>query len=158
MSQAMLSILQGIPDEEKIDMGDIEFLSIKEFDGKLRQDNSVRTTTGDLATLTASGGKDMYLAKAKINVINNNLAAGAVLATVVLKINGVIVETAEFVFVNFTGDTISSVGESDYEFIVIGFSVLTTQIIKLELTVATNAKVTGSIVCFEEDTGITPKV
>ena len=41
---------------QEIEMGDIEYLSIKEFDSKLRQNSGIQNgTTGDLATLTAAG-------------------------------------------------------------------------------------------------------
>ena len=52
-------------------MSDIMFLAKKEFDGKLRQNDGTRTTAGDLATLTATTGKDMYLAYAKVNIFDN---------------------------------------------------------------------------------------
>ena len=49
-------------------LSDIEFLSIKEFDGKLVTNVSEQLDggTGNAAALTASGGKDLYLVKGSI--------------------------------------------------------------------------------------------
>lgn len=140
-------------------LSDIEYLSIKEFDSKLVQNDGTRTTTGDLATLTASGGKDMYLAKAKINAVHTGDLNASRTVTVVLKLNGVIVETDTMEFITGSSRSHSSQGDS-YEFISIGQKVVATQIIKLEVTVidTTSISVKGTLVCFEEDTGASPAV
>ena len=53
--------------ERRKRLSDIEFLTIKEFGGKLVSNTGEQAdgTTGNTATLTASGGKDLYLAKAQ---------------------------------------------------------------------------------------------
>ena len=53
-------------------MGDIDYLSIKKFDGKRVDVNTQTTilntsTETDIVTATANTGKDMYLASAKLN-------------------------------------------------------------------------------------------
>jgi len=135
------------------DVGDIEFLTKKEFDGKLKKNEGFKSTTGDLATLTASSGKDMYLARAKVIFFANVASAEAIADEVVLKINDVIVETAK---------SASSSGTQfawSYEFRNIGHKVAATQIIKLEvITLDTQVDVEGFVECFEETTGETPVI
>jgi len=135
-------------------LSDIEFLSIKEFDGKAVTSEVTRLTAdgaGDLATLTASSGKDMYLAKAKINVITNNATA---LQTVIeLKVNGVIKETFDSLLLTTANTTIN------YEFAITGLKVAATQIIKLELiSLGANTQVNSVLECFEETTGESPQI
>ena len=140
-------------------LSDIEFLSIKEFDGKLVQNDGSKTTTGDLATLTASSGKDMYVAKAKIvATLSSNPGAGYYNTTVALKINGV---TEETVVLSFARTSTSGDGQSNtlsYEFVNIGRKVAATEIIKLEVTTINSLSVNGVLLCFEETTGETPQV
>lgn len=145
---------QGLSGKKRL--SDIEFLAKKEFDGKLRQNDGslASSTTGDLATLTASSGKDMYLAKAKISIISNALANDLV-GTVVLKINGVIEETTKW---RLGGGTEKGIEYFTYEFVNIGFKVAATEIIKLEGTVNTLSQIEGVITCFEEDTGVDPTI
>ena len=140
-------------------LSDIEYLSIKEFDSKLRtNEGSVVSTTGDLATLTATAGKDMYLAKAKISA--EFIPAGATNDTLIveLKVNGVITET-------YRGQATHSgsgaaLHSDSYEFVNIGQKVLATEIIKLEVITNQNNnwRIEGTIVCFEEDTGASPAI
>ncbi len=134
--------------ERKKRLSDIEYLAIKEFGGKLVQNDNSRTTTGDLATLTAASGKDMYLVAAKINMQESG--AGEGILTVQLKINAVVIE-------EWQGE-IPSTDTKDYEFISKGFKVAATQTIKLEVTAITGANVEGQLICFEETTGDSPAV
>ena len=137
--------------------GDIAFLAKKEFDGKLRENESSKTTTGDLATLTASAGKDMYLAKAKVSVENDSDSASAAFkVTIQLKVNGVIHE--QVVLSANRTTSASQAGPTSYEFAVSGVKVAATQIIKLEITAidSVEAVTKGVITCFEEDTGVSP--
>ena len=46
-------------------LSDVEFLAIKESQGKLRSDSNYANGPGSTAKLTALTGKDMYLARAK---------------------------------------------------------------------------------------------
>ena len=139
-------------------LSDIEFLAKKEFDGKLVKNEGFLSTTGDLATLTASSGKDMYIARAKVIVyINISTSAGSVADEIVLKINNVIVETAKATIEASTGG--SGVNTFAYEFKNIGHKVAATQIIKLQvITLDTQTDVEGFIECFEETTGETPVI
>jgi len=134
--------------EKRKRLSDIEFLSIKEFDGKLVKNDSVRTTVGDLATLTASSGKDMYVGTATISgydIVNNAVSV------VVLKINGTEVE--RFTHVASTEDN-----NFTYEFKTKG-KVAATEIIKIEwITEGDTGTIAGAIQCFEETTGASPQV
>ena len=136
--------------------GDIAFLVKKEFDGKLREAHGTLSATGDLATLTANTGKDMYLARAKIIAVIE--ASGQLLRTIIvqLKVNAVIKDSAR-IELNSTASS-SQNGDSvmAYDFAT-GFKVVAGQIIKLEaITVDASIQVSGSIECFEEDTGVSP--
>ena len=138
-------------------LSDILFLAKKEFDGKLLSNEGSLTAAGDLATLTAGTGKDMYIARAKVNIHldgSNTFAAGD---EVVLKVNNVIVETYKPTHALSTaadGD-----GGPQYEFKNVGHRVTAGQIIKLEvITLDTQSEVEGFIECFEEDTGVDPVI
>jgi len=137
-------------------LSDIEYLAIKEFDGKLVENEGFKSAAGDLATLTASSGKDMYLASAKMTIFFNATNKSAVADEIVLKINGVIKETVK-TSLAFT----SPVGQStfSYEFKNIGQKVAATQIIKLEvITLDADTDVEGYIQCIEETTGESPAI
>lgn len=134
-------------------LSDIEFLAIKEFGGKLRQNDNVRATTGDGATLTANTGKDMYLAYAQATCYATTPTSAA-FATVTLNINGVVYETWNW---QSGPNTAGAKIEGSFKFSV-GYKVATTQIIKLEVTSDTNATVSTAIQCFEEDTSGSPQI
>ena len=69
-------------------LSDIEFLAKKEFDGKLRTAEGNVTAAGDIATLTANSGKDMYLATAKVIFISEDTSSAAAIGDeVVLEVN-----------------------------------------------------------------------
>lgn len=136
-------------------LSDIEFLSIKEFEDKVRSDEGTLSTTGDLATLTANVGKDMYIASAKV-VFYVLASAFEVNNQVALKINGVTIEIARAALAMGSNGGTSSIV---YEFKNIGHKVTTGQIIKLEvLNLNTDVDVVGFIECFEEDTDATPQI
>lgn len=132
-------------DPGAVTLSDILVLSVKEKLGKLVKNTGNVTATGDIATLTASSGKDMYLGTAKVSMSETSSGGFAV---VVLKINGVVVETGRLGVVN---------AESrHYQFTSKGFKVAATQIIKIEATTASTASIDGTLICFEEDTGVNP--
>ena len=137
-------------------LSDILLLAIKDNAGKLRENEGGQpvNTTGDLATLTAAAGKDMYLGEAHANVALEDRTGHFGTGTIELKVNGVTKETWNFTLNITPGE--GSTGMDSHEFL-IGFKVTTGQIIKLECTSAgTNVLTEGSIVCWEEDTGTNP--
>jgi len=159
MSQQGITIISLVSEEEvgEIDMGDIQFLSIKEFDGKLRSDEGFRSTAGNLASLTANTGKDMYIGRAKIVWYMDSGNQQAIGNECVLKINDSVIETSKNTmgFPNSFGGTPTMV----YEFKNMGHKVLAGQIIKLEvITMDIRTEIEGFIECFEEDTGTTPQI
>jgi len=124
---------------------DVSFLMKKEFEGALVSDEGTLSIAGDLASLTASAGKDMYLARAKITYSPNSATSSIVGDEVVLKINDVIIETSEY---SATMNSDSGVGSFSYEFKNMGRKVLATQIIKLEvITLDSQTEVEGFIEC-----------
>lgn len=128
-------------------MSMLEFLAIKEFDGKLRTNESQRTAIGDLATLTAAAGKDMYFGTAKIS----GTEAGSGVSVFELSINGTVVETARV--------QVSSTDSFEYEFKNKAHKVTTGQIIKIEWTVeGDTVTAEGYIECWEENTGVSPQI
>lgn len=149
--------------ERKRRLSDIEFLAIKEYGGKLVNDEGVKTTTGDLATLTANSGKDLYVARAKVSCTPSSVGIGASSgsATIELKVNGTVVETASYSWAaRSTASNNFGSGQFawDYEFKDIGHKVDATQVIKLEVSSISTANVEGFIEGFEEDDGNSPQV
>jgi len=142
----------------KIIGGDVAYLAKKEFDGKLRTDEGFLSATGDLATLTANTGKDMYLARAKC-VFHTNGSSSATNAAndrVELLINAVIVETAKYTQSNI-GNNSPGVMALEYEFKNVGHKVAASQVIKLEVvSLDSETDVEGFIEVWEEDTGVDP--
>jgi hypothetical protein len=136
-------------------VSDIEFLAKKEFDGKLRTTEGSLATTGDIVTLTANTGKDMYKAKIKVVMTGgNNVTSDR--GTVELKANGTIVETAVLAAPWDTGEGGSRT--HIHEFVWAG-KVAAGQILKLEcVAITSNANFDGIIVVFEEDTGDDPRI
>lgn len=135
-------------------LGNVGYLAHMEFLGNIRSDEGIRVAAGDLATLTAAGGKDMYLASAKCNFAVNSDSAAVFKQEVVLRINGVIIETVKYSDISSAGAGVLTV---NYEFKNIGRKVLATQIIKLEvITIASPMEIEGFIECFEVDTGVDP--
>jgi len=133
-------------------LSDIMFLAKKEFDGKLVENEAALAldTTGTLATLTASGSKDMYLAYAKVNV-----AEGATNGNckVELQVNSVVKDTFD------TESPSSNYGNPSGQYLfAIGFKVTTGQVIKLECITNDSLRIESVIQCFEETTGATPVI
>lgn len=145
----ILPVIGGGAEQHTL-MSDILFLSVKEHASKLRTDEGFLSAAGDLATLTATGGKDMYIARAKVVFFRNTTSLVSTADEVVLKVNGTVVETAKF-----SGSAEQPTWE--YTFKNIGHKVAATQIIKLEvITLDTQVDVEGFIECFEETTGESP--
>jgi len=138
------------------ELSDIEYLSIKEFDGKLRSDEGSATTPGTLATLTANTGKDMYIARAKITFFGDSQDP-AIGDTVELQLNGVTIETSPATLQMATGA--NNVTPHTYSFENIAHRVTTGQVIRLQVTILdVQTTVEGFIECFEEDTGTSPAI
>lgn len=134
---------------------DVSFLMKKEFEGALVHNEGTISATGDLATLTASASKDMYVARAKITFSTEGTAQSEKSGQeVVLKVNGTIVETCT-ASISQTGAGV--VNNLVYEFKNMGLKVATTEIIKLEvITLGTLVTVSGFLECVEVDTGLDP--
>lgn len=135
-------------------LSDIIVLAKKEFEGKVRSVEGQSSAVGDLVTITANTGKDMYLARAVVTFYQN--AGGTATADQVeLKLNGVIKETARYSgAVNANG---AGFGGNAYEFKNIGQKVAAGQIIKLEIIgLDADTDCEGMIEVFEEDSGTDP--
>ena len=138
-------------------LSDIEFLSKKAFDGKLKTNEGTKAdgATGDLATITASSGKDMYLAKAKVSARMDATNTSNQL-TVELKVNGIVKATWEskVTDVSNVSDRGGASSHDNYEFVLSGLKVTAGQIIKLEvISSGSDTDISGELVCFEEPTG-----
>ena len=150
--------IQLLQEQEKKRLSDIEFLAKKEFDGKLVRNEGTKSAVGTLCTLTASSGKDMYIARAKC-IFHANTAIGfeEVANKVELQLNGIVFETA-IISMEF-GSGGGSVGAIEYDFKNIGGKVAATQVIKLEvITMTGSVDVEGFVECFEETTGASPVI
>lgn len=139
--------------------GDLAFIAKKEFDGKIRTNEGVVTTNANVATLTATTGKDMYLATAKCSVKGTSISAVAEV-DVELLINGVVHETFIYRSNYGTGGSVSknTFDCQAYEFKNIGQKVAAGQIIKLQTVAISNCEVEGYLECWEESTGTDPTV
>lgn len=126
-------------------LGDIAYLQGKEFAGDLLTDEGTRNTVGTLAAVTAPGGKDLYLAKAKISA-----RSGSGVTKIELQADGVAIATWE--------GTVSSTLNTPYEFVISGVKVLTTEVLRIEVTEIGSAStnISGEIVCVQVDTGVDP--
>lgn len=140
-------------------LGDIAFLSKKEFDGDLKTNKGSLSATGTLATLTASALKDLYIAKAKVTFFLNGNVNTRVFGDIVeLRLDGVSIEDAVFSQVQ---DPISlasgGLASQTYEFTNIGKKVNPAQNIELEVTnINAQTDVKGFIECYEVDEGTSP--
>jgi len=146
-------------------LSDIEFLSIKEFgtDGtdskRVDVDNQqlsrlATTVEADLATQTASGGKDMYIAKGYF--VTARTAGVTFNITVRLYLNGVVIET--FKLENPVLDE-----EFAFTFKTTSRKVTTGQIIKITVqnsvsAAATRSDTSGGLLLWEEDTNASPQI
>ncbi len=138
-------------------MSDIEFLAIKEFDGKrVDADGTVSigtTVETDVVTVTAGGGNDMYLGEASFHAdVTNGVATSDLTAR--LYANGVEIETK--IWRNLaTGSNI------ELKFITKGEKVATGQIIKITIQASSGTMTItnfGKLVLFEETTGESPQI
>ena len=127
----------------------MEFLAIKEFEGKHRSDFGTLTSSGVLASLTANTGKDLYLASAQFMIPDGSTAAGNTF-TVALRINGVTIET-------INGDDNGGV-RLPIKFNIFGVKVLAGQTIEINVTQYDFGTYSGSLVCWEEDTDESPQI
>jgi len=156
MSLASWWFNQVITNGGAVTLSDIMFLAKKEFDGKLRKDQGILSTTGNLAILTANTDKDMYIARAKVTFYNNTNTS-AIVNEVALKINNVIVESTDYssVFTVPGGGVVALV----YEFKNIGHKVAAGETIRLDvISLDAEVDVAGFIECWEENTGETPVI
>lgn len=133
-----------------------KFVLQASFDGRLKSDEGSLSAIGDLATLTALSGKDLYVTAAKV-VFHINTFTGPPQALgdiVELKINGVVVETTPF-----TIDFTNTLGTFAYEFKNMGHKVTATQTMKLEVTALdAETDVEGFIQAIEVPTDANPVI
>jgi len=141
--------------EKHVLMSDILFMSVKEHAAKKVSATGTASTVTNVCTLTASSGKDLYLASAQFTAKSTSSGVGAAVV-VVLKLNGSTVETHD---IKLAG-TSDSEGEFNktIKFNHKGDKVTTTQTITIDITSVTTVTVNGQIEGFEEDTGVSPFV
>jgi hypothetical protein len=121
-----------------------------EFDGRLKSNEGFLSATGNLATLTAASGKDLYLTSAKVHFHSNSASNATAVTEVTLDINGTIVETVK------SGHN-GIILVHDYEFKNIGHSVAATEIIKLEvISIDAAVDVEGFVQAIEVPSGENP--
>ncbi len=133
------------------DMSDIQYLAIKEFEGKVRTDeNTINNVTGVTATLTANVGKDMYLAKASIT-LSSNSANSDNDVTGALRVNGVDIEPFKL--------TIVPENQSKtFKFSTVGLMVPAGQVIDINIALIEFVQINAFLECWEEDTGESPQI
>ncbi len=147
-----MPVIDGRGTRPVVQSGDKAFVEQKEREGKLKSDTGLLTTTGDLATLTAGAGKDMFVSEVTCAVsraVFTSLLTRN--AQVDLKVNGVVVES--YIYQDFISSGESKSNSGTFEFKWRG-KVSTGQIIKLEvITLETDLQATGMIQCYEESSG-----
>jgi len=149
-------------------LSDIMFLAKKHFDSKMRYPDESDPTVvegalsaaGDLVTVTAKTGKDLYLARAQVSWFANTTTgfeADGLENKCELKMNGVIVETTNAAISFGTGEV--GTATITYDFKTTGLFVLAGETIILDVAaIAAGVDVEGFIECWEEDTGATPVI
>lgn len=143
-------------------LSDIEYLAIKDFDGKrvdvdagpITITNTVTET--DIVTLTANSGKDLYLADAVLRGYNDTGSNSSFNMRARLYLNGVEVESFQF-------EVVAVSGSYKIEFKTKGIAVAATEIIKITLqhSSASATRITknyGKLVAFEETTDESPAI
>ncbi len=149
------------------DMGDILDLAIKDFQGKRVDVDTDTTITADatettIATQTASGGSDMWLAEAKVywHVVSTQ---GSVVMDMSHKlyVNNVLKETVDYNRMLQTGS--AEGGQLITKFLEKGLRVTTGQEIKITATNGTGGAAdttnhNGILILWEEDSGLTPQI
>ena len=143
-------------------MSDIEFLAKKEFDGKLVTNTGQQADggTGNAAILTASSGKDLYLAKASVTLRMDAVSTSFLLPEVTLVANGVVKDRVEATaLANSSSGPDLAVNALKYEFTVQGIKVATTETIVIDVVSSdVDIDITGTLVGFEETTGDDPTI
>jgi len=131
-----------------VQSGDLAFLQQKQQEGKLKTAEGSRTSVGDICTVTASSGKDLYLAKAKVSVAG----VDGFIRTVVVELKAGAVGSETVIETFSTQMVTASNSVTNYEFAISGIKVTTGQNILLEATVvgATTMRVNGVIEAWEE--------
>jgi len=148
--------------EEKKRVSDIEFLAKKEFDSKTKEASGVVTVTNSstettIVTATATSGKDMYLAEAKIDWVFEATSVGTFDITFKLVFDTTVKET-------YVLSEATTVGERvQYVFPIKGYKALATKVIKITMTHSTASSLsrtsaTGTLALWEETTGETPVI
>jgi len=138
------------------EMSDLQFLSIKEFEDKRVDINSIYNNTNstaenDIAIQTATTGKDMYLAEASVSFRLNSVTGKSVIFR--LRVNDVEIE--KFTRTPNPQDNILRI------FLQTGLKVLTGETIRIT---AQNNNTTNGVLgvailkLWEEDTGATPQI
>lgn len=141
-----------VPEEEgDTDMGDIEYLLIKAFDGKKVESIANSQSNGVITSLTASTGKDMYLAVATASVFQDDTTSLLEAAGVSLVVNGTVVERG---FVGGDNSLASSVNFKWRGFVTTG------QVISINIDVLDFLAhpISATLICFEENTGDSPQI
>ena len=153
----IVSIQTGVKGRK---LSDLEFLSIKEFNGKRVDVNALLSlndtvTETDLVTQTANAGKDMYLGEASIGGQATNVPA---LDNVVYKlfVNAIEID-------RYRKEQPTEFESWTYTFTTKGIKVTTGQIIKITAKNSAaganvNSRQQGKLILWEENTGISPQI
>jgi len=148
-----MPVIDGRGTRPVVSSGDLAFLQQKEQEGKLKTNEGSLSAIGDLASITASSNKDLYIARARC-VASLETDAIDNVSQVVLKVNGVIKETASSFLAKTTVQNAGSTSTTVYEFSCSGLKVTSGQIIKLEvISIGSSTTIDGFLECWEESSG-----
>ena len=172
-----ISYLEIIKKSGDTDMGDIEFLCIKEFDGKIIRIQGDLSTLTDTLTHTATAGKDAYVLVAKIIPSGFTVAAATTSLTVLRSNNSTeakislnlvekdrvtvgmgtsAIRMPEVTSEGGNGSGYGTLTDGNF-YAAIGSKVSAGQIIEIENTLD-NGNCIAQMVILEEDTGVSPQI
>lgn len=144
--------------ERKKRLSDIEFMSIKKFDGKFVDSEGSLTGIGTLTSITPASGKTFYLAEAKVETE----ATGAVITVAMraeVQNDGVVVDE---LYRNFTGSGAGAGGSLGQEYSAAQGESLDgdgVKVFRIEFVHDTSVNLAhGYLKGYLEDTGTDPRV
>lgn len=126
------------------------------FDGRLKSNEGFLSAVGDLATLTAAAGKDLYLVAAKMIFFPNTIVFQGTTQQAVVKADTVIKEKVKASIIRHTSAASGNMTNT-YEFKNLFHKVTPTQVLKIEvITLDTTIDAEGFIEAIEVPTGENP--
>lgn len=146
--------------ERRKRLSDVEFMSIKQFEGKILKGEGSLGATGTLTSVTPASGKTFYLAEAKAEFDSVTIATATQRARVELQNNAIIVDEL-YSSVRVSGSNFGAGTPNQSKSIIKGDSLVGDgiKVYRLQVVVFTNyALVHGTIIGYIENDADDPRV